>query len=251
MDVLPIILAGGEGKRMESELPKVLHTIQGVPMVVRVLRSVMLLNPPHILVVVGKHRDIIQTTIENFIQDTSTLSYIIQDNPMGTGHAVMCCLGDLKSHPNSKCLILSGDVPLVMPDMLKRFTSNTTDVSIVTTEMENPYGYGRVVSIDNSFHKIIEEKDASSDVKQIKLVNGGIYCILSVHLIKHLPNLSNTNVSGEYYLTDIIELIHISEKKDVYIHNIDPQFQYQICGVNSQNQLSQLENTMLNVSLNV
>ena len=72
-----------------------------------------------------------------------------------------------------------------------------------------------------------------------------------MHLTKHLPNLSNTNVSGEYYLTDIIELIHISEKKDVYIHNIDPQFQYQICGVNSQNQLSKLENTMLNVSLNV
>ena len=241
MDIVPIILAGGEGKRMNSPLPKVLHHIIGVPMVVRVIQSAMLLHPCKIIIVVGKHRAIIQKTIEEYMSDTSILCFVEQTTPMGTGHALMCCQEELQKTPNAKCLILSGDVPLIMTNMLKELVSNGHKTTLVTTELENPFGYGRIITIDGVFQKIVEEKDASPDEKRIKMVNAGVYCIASCHLLSHLSKLSNKNASQEYYLTDIIEIIRIHEKEPIHLHMIHRAHQYQIRGVNTQEQLAELE----------
>mgnify|MGYP000628017102 FL=1 len=245
MDIVPIILAGGDGKRMNSPLPKVLHHIIGVPMVVRVIQSAMLLNPCKIIIVVGKHHAIIQKTIEEYMSDTSLLCYVEQTTPMGTGHALMCCQDELQKTPDAKCLILSGDVPLVMSNMLKELVINGHKTTLVTTEMKNPFGYGRIVTTNGTFVKIVEEKDASLQEKRIKMVNAGIYCIASSYLLSHLSKLSNNNASQEYYLTDIIEIIRIHENEQIYLHVIHPDNQYQIQGVNTQEQLAELEEYVL------
>jgi UDP-N-acetylglucosamine diphosphorylase/glucosamine-1-phosphate N-acetyltransferase len=245
MDIVPIILAGGEGKRMNSPLPKVLHHVVGVPMVVRVIQSTMLLNPCKIIIVVGKHRAIIQETIKEYVSDTSTLCYVEQTNPMGTGHALMCCQDELQKTPDAKCLILSGDVPLIMTNMLKELVNNECKTTLVTTEMKNPFGYGRIVTVDSEFQKIVEEKDASPDEKRIKMVNAGVYCIAASHLLSHLSKLSNKNASQEYYLTDIIEIIRIHEREPIHLHVIHPANQHQIRGVNTQEQLAELEEYIL------
>ena len=245
MDIVPIILAGGDGKRMNSSLPKVLHTIGNVPMVVRVILRTILLNPIKIIIVVGKHRSIIQNTIKEYITDTSLLCYVEQTTPMGTGHALMCCQDELKKTPNTKCLILSGDVPLIMTNMLKELVYNEYKTTLVTTEMKNPFGYGRIITINDVFQRIVEEKDASFDEKQVKMVNAGIYCIACFHLLSHLSKLSNNNASQEYYLTDIIEIIRIHEREPIHLHVIHPDHQHQIRGVNTQSQLIELEEYVL------
>lgn len=241
MDIVPIILAGGEGKRMNSPLPKVLHHIIGVPMIVRVIQSAMLLNPYKIIIVVGKHRAIIQKIIQEYVSDTSALCYIEQTTPMGTGHAIMCCHDEIQKTPNAKCLILSGDVPLIMTNMLKELVYNHHKTTLVTTELDNPFGYGRIVTVDGVFQRIVEEKDASSEEKRINMVNAGIYCIASCHLLSYLSKLSNNNASKEYYLTDIIEIIRVHENEPIHLHVIHPDHQYQIRGVNTQEQLAELE----------
>jgi len=139
---------------MNSPLPKVLHHIVGVPMVVRVIQSAMLLDPCKIIIVVGKHRAIIQKTIQEYMSDTSMLCYVEQTTPMGTGHALMCCQGELQKTPDAKCLILSGDVPLIMTNMLKELVNNEYKTTLVTTEMENPFGYGRIVTMTVYFRKL-------------------------------------------------------------------------------------------------
>ena len=241
MDIVPIILAGGDGKRMNSSIPKVLHHIIGVPMVVRVIQSAMLLHPCKIIIVVGKHRAIIQKTVEEYISDTSLLCYVEQTTPMGTGHALMCCQDELQKTPNAKCLILSGDVPLIKTNMLEELVSNGHKTTLVTTEMKNPFGYGRIVTNNGTFQKIVEEKDASLQEKRINMVNAGIYCIISSYLLSHLSKLSNNNASQEYYLTDIIEIIRVHENEQIYLHVIHPDEQFQIRGVNTQEQLAELE----------
>jgi UDP-N-acetylglucosamine diphosphorylase/glucosamine-1-phosphate N-acetyltransferase len=245
MDIVPIILAGGEGKRMNSPLPKVLHLIADIPMVVRVIQRAIQLHPRKVIIVVGKHRTIIQKTIEEYMSDTSLLCYVEQTTPMGTGHALMCCQDELQKTPYAKCLILSGDVPLIMTNTLKELVHNEYKTVLVTTELKNPFGYGRIITVNNVFQRIVEEKDASLDEKQVNMVNAGIYCIACRNLLSHLSKLSNNNASQEYYLTDIIEIIRIHENEPIQLHIIHPDNQYQIRGVNTKEQLAELEEYIL------
>ena len=180
-------------------------------------------------------------TIEEYISDASLLCYVEQTTPMGTGHALMCCQDELQKTPNAKCLILSGDVPLIKTNMLEELVSNGHKTTLVTTEMKNPFGYGRIVTNNGTFQKIVEEKDASLQEKRINMVNAGIYCIISSYLLSHLSKLSNNNANKEYYLTDIIEIIRVHENEQIYLHIIHPDEQFQIRGVNTQEQLAELE----------
>lgn len=235
-------MAGGLGKRMNSDLPKVLHTIHNKPMLSHVIEQSIQLNPFKIFVVVGKFKNIIEETIGDL---KDKVHFINQPVALGTGHAIFCCRGELLKYPNKKVLILSGDVPLLTSTTIQSMLTNVKRIKIVTTLLDNPYGYGRVIYHDGII-KIVEEKDATEEEKEIKIVNCGIYIIESLLLCNYVPLLKNNNSQNEYYLTDIIALIQKCEFAHVDIHTIPKEKQYEIMGVNTIEQLRDLEKLNIN-----
>jgi UDP-N-acetylglucosamine diphosphorylase/glucosamine-1-phosphate N-acetyltransferase len=238
-----VIMAGGLGKRMNSELPKVLHCIKNKPMLVWVIEQALLLQPFKILVIVGKYKDIIIDTLNNYI-DTTNIQFVYQAEPLGTGHAIQCCVSELLNIEHSNTLILSGDVPLLQFDTLKKFLDLELDdckAKLMTTILTNPTGYGRIIeNTDNVFTKIVEENDCSYEEKLVKKVNCGIYAFNTQLLCKYIVQLTNNNAQGEYYLTDIIELIKNNELIVINTFDIPLNKQYEIMGVNTIEQLNEL-----------
>ena len=154
-----IILAGGEGTRMKSPLPKVLHQFQRKPMIIHVIATVLSLGSSVIYIVVGRHREIIEATIQTYFPRNLFL-YIDQTVPLGTGHAIQECLPYLQ--PSENILILNADVPNVKPFLLESFMKNAPLNSLISMSLENPFGYGRVFSNEqNQIHCIVEEKDCT------------------------------------------------------------------------------------------
>lgn len=256
--MIVIIMAGGIGKRMESDLPKVLHpvvdpdnTYTSLPMLIRVTQTALKLNPSKIFIIVGKFRNIITETINQYIQDTNMIKYIDQETPLGTGHAIKCTLPFLYEYSNDKALILSGDVPLISLFTLSNLISDSNKLLI--TELENPYGCGRILFEENTdnnnyfTNKIIgirEEKDCSDIEKNIKFVNCGIYQIAVKNLIDLIPLINNNNKSNEYYLTDIVDLM---VKNNIYItpYILIKCFQWEIKNVNTKKDLKELNNYVI------
>lgn len=250
-----IIMAGGLGKRMNSNLPKVLHRIGDEPMIVKILKTVNSLNPKRIFVVVGKYKKIISETIHDYIPELfSDIEYIIQDTPLGTGHAVQSCrnrLLDISFDPTldidtiNNILILSGDVPLItkatIMNMVNNMIKNKSNVALIGCNINNPHGYGRIIQENNEFIKIVEEKDCNDDERLVKNINAGIYVINQLYLCKYLPFITNNNSQNEYYLTDIIEIIKKHENEKITIYTIQEDKQYEIIGVNTHEQLKELE----------
>jgi UDP-N-acetylglucosamine diphosphorylase/glucosamine-1-phosphate N-acetyltransferase len=236
-------MAGGLGKRMNSDLPKVLHCIKGKPMLVHVIKQSLLLNPCKVLIVVGKYKDIIKNTINLYLDiDTNKIEFIYQEEPLGTGHAIQCCLPNLYNFQgNSVTLILSGDVPLLQHDTLNTFLQYNNDAKLITTLLDNPTGYGRIIELDNVFEKIVEEKDCLPEEKLVNKVNGGIYAFNTELLCRYITKLDNHNSQSEYYLTDIIKLIKCNEDIIIHTFEIPKEKQYQIMGVNTSDQLNELE----------
>lgn len=244
---LIIIMAAGLGKRMNSDLPKVLHCINGVPMIVKIIREAFLLSPIRILVVVGKYRDIIESTIRDFIPESKNIDYIIQDPALGTGHAIKCCIPRIMFYQdfyiNIDVLILSGDVPLIRANTMHNMLYDLGKARIMTTTLENATGYGRVIQTSKGgFHKIVEEKDCSEEERLCRKVNAGIYAFDSYTLCEYLPKITNNNAQNEYYLTDIVELIH--QKEDVQVFDISAEQQHEILGVNTPEQLEHLSSLL-------
>jgi UDP-N-acetylglucosamine diphosphorylase/glucosamine-1-phosphate N-acetyltransferase len=242
MNTIVIIMAGGLGKRMNSDLPKVLHTINHKPILTHVIEQSIQLNPHKIFVVVGKNKNKIEEAIGDL---KNKVQFIIQPVPLGTGHAIYCCREELMKNPYKKVLILSGDVPLLSSTTMESMLTNFKDVKIVTTILDNPYGYGRILS-RNGIISIVEEKDATEEEKQIKKVNCGIYIIDSNILCTYLPLIKNNNNQKEYYLTDIIAIIQKCQFANVDIFNIPQEKQYEIMGVNTIEQLHELEKLIIN-----
>jgi UDP-N-acetylglucosamine diphosphorylase/glucosamine-1-phosphate N-acetyltransferase len=238
-----VIMAGGLGKRMNSVLPKVLHQIRGKPMLVHIIEEALLIQPKKIYVIVGKFRDIIKSTIEKYINYNSSIEYIDQAEPLGTGHAIQCAKPKLLRHPNSKVLILSGDVPFIKSvTMLKMLECDK--VKLMTTLVDKPTGYGRIIrdTTNNRFEKIIEEKDCNQTEKKVNEINCGIYAFECNILCWNLNFLKNNNSQLEYYLTDIFEIIQENEDNvSIDTMEIEKENQYQILGVNTIEQLEELE----------
>ena len=248
-EFLPIILAGGLGKRMNSDTPKVLHQLCGKPMIVHIIEKVIKLNPKKIYIVVGKYRDIIKETIDYYniglsSQTTSIINieYVYQETAQGTGHAIMCCEESLKKEsPNAKVLILSGDVPLIGENTINQLINNHQKVVLLTTVLNEPFGYGRIKKIDNVFERIVEQKDCDEEEKKIKEINGGVYCIENKYITEYISKLSNENKSNEYYLTDLLEIIKHHENERIQTLELKREKQYEIMGVNTPEQLEELE----------
>lgn len=244
-DLIVLIMAGGLGKRMESDLPKVLHQINYKPMIVHIIKKTLLLSPFKIGIIVGIHKDIIINTIKKYISSNTInnkLIFIDQPKSLGTGHAIQCCREYLLQHIEKNVLILSGDVPLISYKTMNNIISNNFSVNLLIAIFKNPTGYGRIICDNNNkFIKIIEEKDCLDIEKTIKTINTGIYSISSKLLCKYLPLLSNNNAQQEYYLTDIIEIIKNNENININMITIPDDKQYEIIGVNTKSQLLELQ----------
>lgn len=244
-DLIITIMAGGMGKRMNSNLPKVLHKIDNIPLIIHIIKISLLLNPYKIAIIVGKFKNEICSEISNYINNNvinDKIEFFIQKEPLGTGDAIKSCLSLYNNNLNSNVLILSGDVPLISYETLSMFIENKYCVKILINEFENPLGYGRIITQNNIFCKIIEEKDCTNEEKKIKLINSGIYFFNSSFLTKYLPFIHNNNSQKEYYLTDIFEIIKNNENINIELFLLNKEKNYEIMGVNTKEQLKQLEN---------
>lgn len=245
-DLIITIMAGGLGKRMESNIPKVIHKLNNIPLIIHVINTALQLNPKKILIIVGKYKIEIEEEIKKYINQNiieKNIEYIIQKEPLGTGHAIRCCINYFKNNINSNILILSGDVPLISKNTLLKFINSDKNISLLINEINNPYGYGRILLKNNNFDKIIEEKDTNNTEKLINIVNSGIYYIKSELLVKYLPSINNNNKQNEYYLTDILEIIKNREKININLFLLEKNKNYEILGVNTKEQLIFLEQT--------
>lgn len=240
MNLSICILAGGEGKRMNSTLPKVCHLFKNIPMIIHVVNQALELNPNKIIIVTGKHNELIQSTIKKYINIDifHKFSFVIQETPMGTGHAILCTLGEYLE--NDKVLILNGDTPKITSLLLKDFIDKGCN-NLLISEIDDPFGYGRIIMNDkNEIQKIVEEKDASEEEKTINKINSGIYLIESKNLLEYIPLIKNNNKQKEYYLTDIIELM-LNDHKEISGYLINKRDNNLILGVNTIDQLNNLE----------
>lgn len=236
-------MAAGEGKRMKSNIPKVLHLFHGVPMLVRIIRESLKLNPNKIIIITGKYDLLIKETIQEYIENTNFIQYVQQKEPLGTGHAIKSVLNHYNNNEN--VLILNGDMPLVSYDLLNNFITKGNN-QILVANLINPYGYGRILHDNNgNFIGIKEEKDCTNNEKEIQLVNVGIYYFESTILKQFIPLIMNDNKQNEYYLTDIIKIIKKNSNIKIETSIISQKLTYQIMGVNTQEELRELENIYL------
>lgn len=247
--IIAVIMAGGLGKRMKSSLPKVLHKISGIPMICHILLKLKIfsniVNIHKILIVVGKYKDIIKAELDSYSDILPYIEYIIQDEPLGTGHAIQCCINDLDEFPESEVLILSGDVPLLSVSTMNKLINMNEKVKIITTRIDVPTGYGRIIEVNEKFDKIVEQNDCNKRELEVKEINCGIYAIKSDYLCKYLPYLKNNNSQNEYYLTDIIEIIKREELFDIGVLKLSEENIYEILGVNTIENLNELEKLII------
>ncbi|XWV26854.1 putative UDP-N-acetylglucosamine pyrophosphorylase [Tupanvirus soda lake] len=243
MDKLYVtLLAGGMGKRMQSDLPKVLHKVKGEAMIVRLLKQIMDLNPIKILIVVGKFHDIIKKEIETYIND-ERIVYVIQDQPLGTGHAVKCTLSEFDDTVTN--IILNGDVPMLQYQTIKEMYDYYLKVNskflITSINLDNPTGNGRIIIDDYNFKEIVEEKDCTIDQKKITLVNCGIYICSSDILNEYIPLIKSNNAQGEYYLTDLVKIYKDATNKVIDLFILAKEKEIEIYNVNTKEQLQFIE----------
>ena len=234
MKITTIILAAGKGTRMRSELPKILHKIANKTLLQHVYDMSYQLNNNAIKIVYGHRADLVRDTLKALVVD-----WIEQKQQLGTGHAVMQVSDQIAN--TDTVLILYGDVPLLKLATVKQLIANITDQSLalLTVNLLNPTGYGRIVRNDSGqVTKIVEEKDASATEKLINEGNTGIMAVQGKFLKKWLSQLSNKNAQGEYYLTDIIEMA-VADGFNVLTSQ--PESVDEVLGVNNRLQLSHLE----------
>ena len=231
-----VILAAGKGTRMDSDIPKVLHEIGGKSMIVHVIHTANDLGAEKIITVLGYKYEMIQKVLEN-----ETVECVLQLNQLGTAHAVMQCQNLLENFLGN-VLILYGDVPLTKVETLSKLLEVHEQKSawstILTTDLPDPAGYGRIIrNPDDSLLKIVEEKDATDEEKNVTEINSGIYVFDTQTLFRLLPLVGNNNKQNEYYLPDVINLI-IQEKGKVAIDKINNYIEIQ--GVNNTEQLTEV-----------
>ncbi|MBA4123906.1 MAG: bifunctional UDP-N-acetylglucosamine diphosphorylase/glucosamine-1-phosphate N-acetyltransferase GlmU [Acidobacteria bacterium] len=242
LDVL--ILAAGLGTRMRSNLAKVLHKLDGRPLINHVCLTATALAPRKIYVVIGHQgEDVTRAVFEELSEEHA--AFVWQKEQLGTGHAVNSAREFLET-ADSTLLILSGDVPMIRAETLATLVQQHHNhrgkgaaCTILTVKLDEPKGYGRIVRDDAGFFsRIVEQKDASEEEKLIKEVNSGIYCFNTKKLFSALSSVQNNNVQGEYYLTDVPALLReAGEDISLYQHT-DAR---EVSGINNRAELADLE----------
>lgn len=232
-----LILAAGKGERMRSDLPKVLHPLGGRPLLSYSIETAKSLKPKKLVVLAGHKAADVQRRFSD-----KSIRWAFQRKQLGTAHAVLCGLEALRSS-EGPVLILSGDVPLIRPETLqemkKIFLENQALIVLLTTEMRNPSGYGRIVRGEGGeVEKIVEERDADEREKKIREVNAGIYLVSPRDLLKPLRQVKKNVVKGEYYLTDLIGTLQREGKRILSLKVSDEE---EVMGVNSQSDLAKAD----------
>lgn len=236
MNLTAVILAAGQGTRMKSKIPKVLHKVTGKIMLRCVVDVLVDIGANKKVVIVGHGREEVKASLS----DTDVM-FAVQEEILGTGHAVMMATDMIDD--GDDVLILCGDTPLLKSETINSFVdfykNSKSDAAVLTASFEDPYGYGRIVKGENdSVLAIVEQKDASEKVKKINEVNSGIYMVSGKLLKESLAKLGNDNAQGEYYLTDVIKIANEDGKivKSFMIEDND-----ELLGVNSRIQLYEAE----------
>lgn len=237
-----VILAAGLGKRMQSKLPKVLHKLAGKPMLERVIDTARQLNPSAIHVIIGHGSERVQQTLNHL-----NVHWVLQEEQLGTGHAVLQALPYID--PESRVLVLSGDVPLIKLETLQTLiaecdlsSAHHAHLCLLVAKVNDPTGLGRIVRDGaKRIHAIVEEKDATDVQKEINEIYSGI-CVASTSALQQwLPALSSQNAQQEYYLT---EIIHMAVNQETPIASILVKDPTEILGVNNRMQLQSLERAL-------
>jgi bifunctional UDP-N-acetylglucosamine pyrophosphorylase/glucosamine-1-phosphate N-acetyltransferase len=238
MSLNVVILAAGQGKRMRSDLPKVLHRLAGRPLLDHVLGAAQALEPESICVVYGHGGEAVRDALSASAGDN--VSWVSQEPQLGTGHAVMQAVSHLRD--DAPTLVLYGDVPLTRLETLQRLIdaahAANDGLGVLTVVMNDATGYGRIVRDHGKVVRIVEQKDATEAEREIREINTGIMIIPTPKLKSWLGRLGNDNAQQEYYLTDIVALA-VSE--GVTISTAHPDAEWETLGVNSRAQLAELE----------
>lgn len=231
-----VILAAGQGTRMRSDLPKVLQPLAGKPLLAHVLACADALGADDVCVVYGHGGEAVQTAFPAI-----GVRWALQAEQLGTGHAVQQAMPDTPSA--SRVLILAGDTPLLQSATLNRLLEETPDtgMAVLTVDMDDPTGYGRIVRNDEGISHIVEHKDASEDELALTEINTGVILCPSESLKNWLASLSNDNSQGEYYLTDIIAM---AVADGVKVHGIKADSSVEVMGINDKKQLAEAERAL-------
>ncbi|MGX9727082.1 MAG: bifunctional UDP-N-acetylglucosamine diphosphorylase/glucosamine-1-phosphate N-acetyltransferase GlmU [Candidatus Electronema sp. VV] len=234
MNTAAVILAAGKGTRMKSAKAKVLHELFFKPMLHHVLDAVAAAGIARQAVIVGHQREAVLASLAPY-----RISPVVQEEQLGTGHAVLCA--ETACADADLVMILCGDTPLIRPETLQVFLrqhqERGADLTLMTTELDNPFGYGRIISgADGQVLRIVEEKDANADERALREINAGIYLADCGFLFKALRQVGRNNSQGEVYLTDIVGIaVREGRRVEKFVHRpaID------VLGVNSRVELAQ------------
>lgn len=231
MNIKVLILAAGQGTRMKSEIPKVMHKVCNLPMLEYVVANAESLSDEKPIIVVGHKAE----KIKEYIGARG--KFVLQEQRLGTGHAIMIAADHIKD--DDMVLIICGDTPLITKIALESMKEKmkTKDAIIMTSIVDNPFGYGRIITdTDGNFIKIVEEKDATEEERKVKVINGGTYFVRGSNLLENLKKITNENSQKEYYLTDIFKFIN-----NVGFVQVDES---ELLGINSRVQLAQANKIM-------
>lgn len=233
-----IVLAAGKGKRMKSDLPKVLHTIHGRPMVSILLDTLIRLKFDKIVVVIGHKGEMVQEALKSY-----PIEFAWQREQHGTGHAVMMTKEQMASFDGTT-LVAAGDVPFLSESAINNLfdvhTRNHAVATCLSAIFPDPTGYGRIIRDGSSdrLKEIIEHKDASEEVLRIREVNSGTFCFDNRRLFDVINQIGKENAQGEYYLTDAVKILH---NKGLVVSVVAASDPNEVQGVNDTEQLAQLE----------
>lgn len=239
-----VILAAGAGTRMKSDLPKVLHRICGKPILAYVIEQVKAAGIQEIVLVVGHGAQEVEAEISRRYQKDPNIKFVLQQEQLGTGHAVMQAKDLIKETGN--VIVLCGDTPLISTQSIQAFAQAHKEqgnaATVLTASLDRPFGYGRIIrNQQGQVKSIVEEKDASPDQKLIREVNSGMYCFRGSLLRQNLDRLSTNNSQREYYLTDVLT-IAVADGEQAGAYCIDDPIE--ILGINTRVQQAEAEVAM-------
>lgn len=238
MDKCVVILAAGQGTRIKSKFPKVTHKVCGKEMVNHVIDAMKKADLNDINVVIGKGAELVKE-----VTASRNVSYSVQNEQLGTGHAVKCAKDFLKGK-QGVVAIFTGDAPLITSETVKNLMKEHIDSknagTVLTAVIDDPTGYGRIIRKDGEVEKIVEQKDCNEEEKLVKEINSGVFCFDIESLLDALDKIKNNNSQGEYYLTDVIEILKSENKKvGAFVTNFE-----ETVGANSRVQLAEAEKIM-------